>query len=256
MPPFEPLGCAICRDGAGLDFDFSMAFQPIVDARTGAAMAHEALVRGLSGEGAGTILTRVNASNRYRFDQACRVKAIELAARRGLDVQLNINFLPNAVYQPESCIAVTLEAAETFGIPHDRICLEIVESERIDDHQHVIGIIQEYKRQGLVTAIDDFGAGYAGLNLLADFQPDILKLDMALTRDIDADKRRRVITRSIVSAAADLDIRVIAEGVETVDEYLCLRDLGIDLFQGYLFARPKFEDFETDISMPADRPED
>jgi EAL domain-containing protein (putative c-di-GMP-specific phosphodiesterase class I) len=146
---------------------------------------------------------------------------------------------------------VTLEAAETFGFPHERICLEIVESERIDDHAHVIGIIQEYKRRGLVTAIDDFGAGYAGLNLLAEFQPDILKLDMALTRDIDQDRRRRVITRSIVSAATDLDIRIIAEGIETADEYRCLRDLGIDLFQGWLFGRPVFESFARDIEMPA-----
>lgn len=250
MPPFEPVTCAICLDGAGLDFEFSMAFQPIVEASSRSIFAFEALVRGTSGESAGTILSRINARNRYRFDQACRVKAIELAAREGLQQQLNINFLPNAVYQPESCIRATLEAARRFGFPHERICFEIVESERIDDHEHVIGIIQEYKRQGLITAIDDFGAGYAGLNLLAEFQPDILKLDMALTRDIDSDRRRQVIVKSILGAARDLEIRVIAEGIETEGEFGCLRDLGVDLYQGYLLARPAFETFATDFHLP------
>lgn len=243
MPPWEELSCAVCLGGAGLDFEFTMAFQPIVRASNRTIVAYEALVRGPAGEGAEEILARVNASNRYRFDQACRVKAIRLAADAQLPVQLNINFLPNAVYQPESCIRTSLNAAETFGFPADQLCFEIVESERIDDTEHVIGIIQEYKRKGLVTAIDDFGAGYAGLNLLADFQPDLLKLDMALTRDIHADKARQIIVRSIVAAAAELEIGIIAEGIESEDEYRCLSDFGIDMFQGYWFARPAFEAF-------------
>ncbi|HSG88104.1 MAG TPA: EAL domain-containing protein [Pseudomonadales bacterium] len=251
LPPFDPVTCAICQNGAGLDFGFSMAFQPIVDAVSRTVFAFEALVRGTSGESAGTILSRVNNQNRYRFDQACRVRAIELAAGSGMEQQLNINFLPNAVYQPESCIRATLEAAELFGFPHERLCFEVVESERIDDHEHVIGIIQEYKRQGLITAIDDFGAGYAGLNLLAEFQPDILKLDMALTRAIDLDRRRQIIVKAILGAAADLEIRVIAEGIETEGEYACLRALGVELFQGYLLGRPAFETFDTDVYIPA-----
>jgi EAL domain-containing protein (putative c-di-GMP-specific phosphodiesterase class I) len=243
MPPFEELGCSVCLGGAGLDFGFTMAFQPIVDARTRTLFAQEALVRGLAGEGAAAILARVTPANRYRFDQACRVKAIELAARAGLQCQLNINFLPNAVYRPESCIRTSLEAARTFGFPADRLCFEVVESEQIEDHEHVVGIIQEYRRQGLITAIDDFGAGYAGLNLLAEFQPDLLKLDMSLTRAIDRDRRRAIIVRSILDTARQLDIGVIAEGIETRDEYLCLRDMGVELFQGYYFARPTFEAF-------------
>jgi len=227
-----------------------MAFQPIVDRRTLRPCAYEALVRGPAGESAASILSQITPANRYRFDQACRVKAIEMAAAAGLTTSLNINFLPNAVYQPESCIRTTVDAAERFGFPLDRICFEIVESERISDHEHVIGIIQAYKRMGMQTAIDDFGAGYAGLNLLADFQPDILKLDMALTRSIDADRRRQVIVRAILGAARDLDIDVIAEGIETTDEYSCLVDLGIDKFQGYLFARPGFETFDSRIAWP------
>ena len=243
LPPFEELSCSVCLGGAGLDFGFTMAFQPIVDASSRTIVAQEALVRGLDGEGAGFILGKVTPANVYRFDQACRVKAIELAARGGLQCQLNINFLPHAVYRPESCIRTSLEAARTFGFPADRLCFEIVESEHITDHAHIVGIIQEYRRQGLTTAIDDFGSGYAGLGLLAEFQPDLIKLDIALIREIDQDKRRAIIVRSILETARQLEIGVIAEGVETRDEYLCLRDMGVELFQGYYFARPTFESF-------------
>jgi len=245
MPPFETLDCSMCREGAGLSFEFTMAFQPIVDLASNTTHGYEALVRGSAGESAGAILARVNASNRYRFDQACRVRAIELASRLGLESTLHINFLPNAVYQPESCIRTTMEAARVFGFPASRICLEVVESERVDDHTHLGRIIEEYRRRGLMTAIDDFGAGYAGLNMLAEFQPDILKMDMALTRAIDSDRTRQIIVRSILSAAKDLGIKVIAEGIETKAELNTLREAGVTLFQGYLLARPAFERIES-----------
>lgn len=238
---FRPLGCSECLNGAGLDFDFTMAFQPIVNATTGEVFAHEALVRGLNGEGAGSVFAHVNDSNRYRFDQACRVKAIRLASELGMQSLLSINFLPNAVYRPELCIRTTLNAAQEWDFPIDRIIFEVTEGERIDDQAHLRNIISYYQQQGFRTAIDDFGAGYAGLNLLADFQSDIVKLDMALIRDIDKDRTRRAITNGILRMCGDLDIRVIAEGVETREEYRALRDFGIELFQGYYFARPAFQ---------------
>jgi EAL domain-containing protein (putative c-di-GMP-specific phosphodiesterase class I) len=157
------------------------------------------------------------------------------------------NFLPNAVYEPSSCIQTTLKAARQWDIRPERICLEVVESERIDDHAHVVGILEEYKRCGLVTAIDDFGAGHAGLNLLAEFQPDNLKMDMKLIRDIDQSRPRQVIARNICNVADELGIRVIAEGVETASEFETLRELGIILFQGYYFGRPAFERCEPPL---------
>lgn len=228
-----------CADG--IDIDFTMAFQPIVDIEGYAPWAFEALVRGRGGEGAHSVLSRVTDANRYAFDQACRVKAIRLAAALGLECRLSINFLPNAVYQPATCIRATLAAAAETGLPSERIMFEVTEGERVDDRAHLRGIFEEYARQGFITAIDDFGAGYSGLNLLAEFQPQILKLDMDLTRGIDGDRTRRAIVRGVLSVCADLDIRPVAEGVETVDEARALADLGIHLMQGYLFAKPGFE---------------
>jgi len=255
---FKSLGCAECRNLEGLGFEFTMAFQPIFNVRTGAPYAYEALVRGLGGESAASILGLVNDTNRYRFDQACRVRAIELAAQLGLpaipDCKLSINFLPNAVYRAETCIRATLEAARLFEFPVERLMFEVTEGERVDDPDHLKSIFQEYERQGFTTAIDDFGSGYSGLNFLAMFQPQVLKIDMALTRDIDKDPVRRAIVEGIVLVAKRLGITVVAEGIETLEERDALLDLEVDLMQGYLFARPaigQLQSMPTELIQPS-----
>ncbi|WP_131861600.1 EAL domain-containing protein [Crenobacter luteus] len=218
-----------------------MAFQPIVDARAQRVFAYEALVRGRDGSGAGAVLSQVNENNRYRFDQSCRVAAVELAARLAIPCHVSINFLPNAVYHAATCIRATLEAAERFDFPTERLIFEITENEQLVDKDHLKSIINEYKRQGFKTAIDDFGAGYSGLNLLAEFQPDIIKLDMALIRDIHVEPVRQAIVKGILGVCQSLGIDVIAEGIEHPDELAALQDFGVRLFQGYLFAKPGFE---------------
>jgi EAL domain-containing protein (putative c-di-GMP-specific phosphodiesterase class I) len=232
--------CRACRTDVSLP-SFTMAFQPIVDLDSGAVFAHEALVRPTGGGTAADVLGQINDENRYSFDQSCRVTAIDLAARLGMDTLLSINFLPNAVYQPAACLAKTLEAATRAGFPLHHLMFEVTENEPARDVGHLQSIFREYKRHGMITAIDDFGAGHSGLNMLADFQPDVLKIDMALTRSIHSDPVRCKITAAIVGLCRNLNISVIAEGVETIDEAVMLRNLGIRLFQGYLFARPAVE---------------
>ncbi|WP_062230754.1 EAL domain-containing protein [Aureimonas sp. N4] len=237
-------GCEGCRSGEALDFDFSMAFQPIFDVRESRVWGYEALIRGLAGEGAYSILSQVNDTQKYRFDQLCRTKAIELAARlfpQGENLRLSINFLPNAVYEPAACLRATLLAARRHAFPLNALMFEFTESEEIVDTGHLQRILAEYRRQGFVTALDDFGAGYAGLGLLVDFQPDLIKLDMKLLRGIDTSYPRQVIVATIAAAARALNIEVLAEGVETEAEFTILQTAGIHLFQGYYFARPAFE---------------
>jgi EAL domain-containing protein (putative c-di-GMP-specific phosphodiesterase class I) len=246
----EPKPCALCREDAPLEFEFTMAFQPIVDIRDRSVFAYESLVRGLDGTGAAAILARVNERNVYTFDQQCRVTAVELASKLGVDCFLSINFLPNAVYQASTCIRATLAAARRCNFPTDRLIFEITENER-PDQAHLKSIVVAYRRQGFMTAFDDFGAGYSGLSLLAEFQPDIIKLDMALIRGIDQDKVRQAIVRGLIDMCRELSIRVIAEGVEQVAELRTLQDLGIHFFQGFLFAKPGFESL-PEIRWPAD----
>lgn len=236
-------GCEGCRRGESFPVPFSMAFQPIVDIRSGDVFGHEALVRGANGEGAGYVLGRLDAENRYSFDQQCRVTAIELAARLypvGKPMKLSINFMPNAVYEPRACIRRTLEAAETCGFPLDQIIFEFTENEQIDP-DHLLGILKTYKNIGFTTAIDDFGAGHAGLDLLARFQPDIVKIDMNLVRGIDLDPVKQTIVHNTVRMLRELGIVPLCEGVETTAEMSVLRDLGVRLLQGYYFAKPAFE---------------
>lgn len=242
---YKAIGCAECTKGAGLGFDFTMAFQPIVNTTTKEVFAQEALVRGMNEEPAGEILGRINDENRYRFDQACRVKAVQLGAKLNIKSFVSINFLPNAVYSPELCIRTTLEAAETFGFPVDQIIFEMTEGEKVQDHGHLREIVQYYRQQGFLTAIDDFGSGYSGLNLLAEFQTDLVKLDMGLIRHIDQNKGRQAIVKGIIQVCNELDIKVIAEGVETYAELNILKSFGIELFQGYYFAKPKFQGLAT-----------
>lgn len=237
------VSCQGCKDGQGFAKPFSMAFQPIVDLGTGETFAFEALVRGPEGQGALSVLSEVTETNRYAFDQACRVKAIQLAADLGVADQgalLSINFLPNAVYEPKACIRATLAATASTGFPVTSIVFEFTENEQVDD-AHLTRIIESYKAMGFKTAIDDFGAGFSGLTRLAKFQPDIVKLDMELVRGVDTDRVRRALVRSVVTACEELGIIMLAEGIETAGESAALRDLGVDLQQGYLFARPGFE---------------
>ena len=243
-PASAPAPCSGCRDGAELGFAFSMAFQPIVDIVTGTPFAYEALVRGPNGEGAASILSQVSDTNRYAFDQQCRVRAISVAAAAGLidtGARLSINFLPNAVYSPAACIQLTLKTAKAVSFPTDRLIFEFTENERMADPAHVANIIASYRKMGFGTALDDFGSGHAGLNLLAQFQPDIIKLDMDLIRNLDTSLPRRTIVNSVVKMCAALGITVIAEGIETVGELEALRAMDVRYIQGFLLAKPGFE---------------
>jgi EAL domain-containing protein (putative c-di-GMP-specific phosphodiesterase class I) len=236
----EKTRCNACRTETALP-EFTMAFQPIVDVETAAVYAYEALVRPVGGGSAHDVLTLINEENRYAFDQGCRVKAITLAARLEMSTLLSINFLPNAVYQPAACLQKTFEAAERAQFPLHHLMFEVTENEPARDIGHLQDIFAEYKRHGMITAIDDFGAGHSGLNMLADFQPDVLKIDMALTRAINTDTVRYQIARAVIGLCRNLNISVIAEGVETIQEAVTLRELGVRLFQGYLFAKPAIE---------------
>jgi EAL domain-containing protein (putative c-di-GMP-specific phosphodiesterase class I) len=117
----------------------------------------------------------------------------------------------------------------------------VTEGDRLEDGPWLAQILRKYKRCGLLTAIDDFGAGYAGLSLLADFQPDLIKIDMGLIRNADTNAARQAIVNGLMRICADLGVQVIAEGIETAGERDFLHDAGIRLMQGYLFSWPGFQ---------------
>ena len=234
--------CELCNSGPHIPF--SMAFQPIVNVKAGIVVAYEALVRGPRGEPASSVLDRTLHNNRYSIDQRCREKALATSAALGIlstAADLCINFYPNAVYQPKQCLMRTLNAARSVEFPLDRVVFEITEVEEVKDHEHLRNIMSEYRSHGMRVAIDDFGAGHSGLTLLSEFQPDMIKLDRALIRNVHQRPASQVILRSIIQICRDLDIAIVAEGIERKAEMEALCELGIFTMQGYWFARPAFE---------------
>lgn len=224
-----------------LGFDVSMAFQPVVDVEARAIYAYEALVRGTNGASADAVLAHVRGDNRYAFDQLCRVRAVEIASALGMNAMLCINFFPNAMDEPSRGLNATIEAAQRCRFPIDRIIFEANERQGAADPLYLKQLFAAYRMEGFKTGIDDFGSGYCDLALLADFQPDIIKIDMALIRDVASDRARQTIVGALGAVGSLLGIAVIAKGVERQSEALVLRRLGINLMQGYLFARPAFE---------------
>lgn len=117
---------------------------------------------------------------------------------------------------------------------------DLTEGERVRDRPHLVHIFRECRRYGFSIAIDDFGTGYAGLDLLSAFQPDVVKLDMALVRGIDCNRARQAVVKGVMTMCAAPSVRVLAEGVETPAERDWLAAEGVELMQGYLFGWPAF----------------
>ncbi|GAC1358940.1 MAG: EAL domain-containing protein [Acidobacteriaceae bacterium] len=219
-----------------------MAFQPIVDLQTSRVTAYEALVRGNGNEPASSVLHALRPS--ARIDRACRLTAIEVASSLGLletgaDLCINVN--PRVACNDPASIPQTIAAADRAGLPLSRLVLEITEVERLRDPRRLQDLLGPFRDLGLRIAIDDFGAGFAGLSLLAAFHPDLLKIDIALTRKLHERRASRVIVGSVARICEELDIQLIAEGVEEAGQVGALQDLGIRYMQGHHFAAPAFE---------------
>ena len=231
-----------CRQKeASFPLELTMAFQPIVDVKSRRVYAYEALLRGTGGESAAEVLSQVTPENRYLFDRLCRAKTIEMAARLGVTgrgARLAVNCMPGAADSPAVGIRRTLAVAREYHFPLDHLIFELTETEEINT-AHLQAISEECARHGFTLALDDFGAGYSGLNRLATLdRVGVVKLDGTLVRAAGKHPRGAAILSAIASLCTNLGIQLLGECVETVEEYRALRRCGVHLMQGYLFARP------------------
>lgn len=219
-------------------------FHPIVRADAPAdVFAYECLARGRDEQGKiiapGIMFDIANLADLlFNLDRTCRLAAIAGCVQHAIDKPIFVNFNPTTIYNPVFCLQTTLQAIDQAGLSPDRVVFEVVESDEINDVDHLLSILEFYRDHGFRFALDDLGAGFASLNLLTRLQPDFIKLDMELVRDVDKDDYKSVITQNILRMARQLGTVTIAEGVETAEEWHWLRDHGADLIQGYLFARP------------------
>ncbi len=214
-----------------------MAFQPIVSINAGGPIAYEALMRS-SQEGFTSPLALLEfAEKNNRLPELGRtVRRLCAAAVRDLPprTSLFVNLHAQDLFDPELYAGPLAEHAE-------HVVLEITERGALDEVSSVGDRIRALRDLGFRVAIDDLGAGYAGLTSIAVLEPDFVKLDMTLTREMATSMVKRRLVGSMVDACRDCGMAVVAEGVETARELTILRELGCDLLQGYYFAKPSPE---------------
>jgi len=228
--------------------NFSFAFQPIIEVKAKQVFSYEAFIRGINNESSNFILSQINIANMNEFDHYARQKALEIAAKLNIRSFINLNFLPGCLINAHY-LEDTIEYFKTVNLSPRQLIIEISEAEIIQSRTSFMQNITKFREMGIKVAIDDFGAGYAGLNLFTNFRPDFIKLDINLIRNIDVYGPRQAIIKAIILVCESLGVDIIALGVETQAEYLWLKKQGIDLFQGYLFAKPGFEQLPT-INYP------
>jgi len=217
-------------------------FQPIISLRDGTILGHEALSRGPENtifhnpEMMFTVAEKCGAS--WDLELLCRTKALESSVVQKATAKLFLNVNPNIMYDVKFKHGFTREYLTKYNISPNRIIFEITEKNAVNDMAGFKKTIENYKEQNYQIAIDDAGAGYSGLNMISDIQPHFIKLDMNLIRDIDKNRFKRYLVKSIYEYSKLSDTYLIAEGIETYEELAVLVDIGVHYGQGYLIQKP------------------
>ncbi|PFA66337.1 hypothetical protein CN378_13625 [Bacillus sp. AFS015802] len=226
--------------------EFKSHLQPIIDLSDLSLYGYESLLR------AGDDRKRINPGELFEaasltgfhsmLDQKARKSAIE--CRQG---QVNpgtksfINFLPSTIYNPEFCLRHTFKIVNEFGVNPQDLVFEVVETEKIEDVDHLRSVLDVYKREGMKVALDDVGSGFATVEMLTLLQPDYVKIDRSFIDHCDSVMENQTFLRQVMKVANELDILVLAEGIERKEELLFCKDIGIHYAQGYFIGKPREE---------------
>lgn len=215
-------------------------FQPIVSLSDGSVLGYEALSRGPIGtrlEGADALfLTAAERGVSAQLERICRFKALANASAIPPGCLLFLNISPRVFEERNE--ALSRDVIDQNRLAQDRIVLEITEKQAIEDFDLFKRTLLHYNRQGFKVAIDDAGAGHNSLRAVTEVRPHYIKLDIALVRDIDRDRAKNALVSAIIIFARRIDAKVLAEGIETVEELSTLIEIGVEYGQGYLLARP------------------
>jgi len=221
--------------------DCSFAFQPIIDPLAQEVVSLEALIRTPSGDAPRAYFESLSGDAIYEADLNSKRVAFAMARALNLGEQmLSVNLLPMTLVKVPGAVSVLLQEIEANGLVPDQVIVEFTESEVISRLDEFTDAVKLLKAAGIQLAIDHFGAGFAGLSLLAQFQPDRIKINRALIKDVHKSGPRQAIIQGIIKSCASLEISVCAVGVEKAEEWMWLESAGVSLFQGHLFAAPEF----------------
>lgn len=223
-------------------------FQPIVSLTDATVIGYEALSRGpqqSSLERPDVLFFAAEKVNKvWELDFLCRTKALEKAKYLPASKMLFINVDPKIINDGRFEKGVTKEILDEYHIDATNIIFEITEKTSVDDYKSFRKVLDNYTSQGYKIAIDDTGSGYSGLKMLAETRPQFIKIDMDLVRNIDRDTLKQALMRAFHEFAVITNMKIIAEGIETINELNTLIDIGIPYGQGYYLQKPAPEFLE------------
>lgn len=226
-----------------LDQRVHSVYEPIVEVGSDAIFAYEALARGPEDSEFHMPLVMFAEAERqglaYELDCLCRASGLEGAVDFPEGSKLFLNVLPSAIHDPnfraERLISTLAECRLT---PHD-VVFEVSEQQSIRDFEAFREMRDYYRKLGFSFALDDTGAGYAGLETLLEISPEFIKVDSAFVKGVDQDPMRQDMLRVLVSAAEKTGAKIIGEGLDTAEEFAMLGELGVHYGQGWLFGHPE-----------------
>jgi EAL domain-containing protein (putative c-di-GMP-specific phosphodiesterase class I) len=218
-------------------------FQPIVELATGRAYGREALMRGRLGAvevRGGELVAAAEAHDAlYSFDYRARTAALEIGLPLLPDGEvLFVNLDPRAALDADSTVRTTWPVVTRMNADPSRIGIELIRPERCRDQEMLAAIVAAHRERGAQIALDDLSCGTDALLCLENLRPDLAKIDTVLTQGIQHSRARRKLVAALVELAHELGVKVVAEGIERVDEYHAMLELGVDLGQGFYFGQP------------------
>jgi len=230
--------------------EYNFAFQPIIDPLSRKIVSFEASLRSADGGPAMRYYSQLSRMTIYQADLKSKKLAFSLAARMGIEeTPLVIKLLPMTLVLVPDAVDFLLQEIINNGLVPEQVIVAITENGAITREKEFAAAIKQLKSAGMKLAIDDFGAGSAGLLLLTQIQPDKLMIDRNIIYDVHKSGAKQAIVQSIISFCISLKISVIATGVSQVEEWMWLEAAGILHFQGELFSAPRMNG-EPPIQWP------
>ncbi|MBB2162909.1 diguanylate phosphodiesterase [Gluconacetobacter sacchari] len=218
---------------------YKFSVQPIINPLERKISSYEFLLRTDKGGPPHECFSLLSSHEQYVLDATSKLVAFEWASKiiEG-ETKISVNLLPMTLVNITGIVDDLVSQLNSFSLNSGQVIIEITEEEVISEPKKFSNVIKCLRAAGFGIAIDDFGAGFAGLSLITKFQPDKIKIDRLIIKNINKDGPRQMIVRSVLTLCRSLGIEVVAEGVENIEEWRWLESVGINLFQGYLFSRP------------------
>ena len=220
----------------------SAVFQPIADLRERKVFGYEGLIRGPSNSRLHSPMALFSAAGQcgcfLQLEQLCREVVVEAFVQQRLQGKLFLNVSPERLIGADYRHGCTMQAIERAGLDPHRVIIELTEHRPLYDYSLLCAAIAHYRAMGFSIAIDDLGEGFSSLRRWSELRPEFVKIDRHFVQNIHQDPLKAQFLRSIQQIAENAGARVIAEGIEILPELQLVKDLGISLGQGYVFARP------------------